>query len=498
MAHEIKVPVLPESVADATIATWHVKSGDTVTRDQNLVDIETDKVVLEVVAPADGVMSEITAEEGATVLGEQVIGSLDEGAAPAPKSDEKAADTAEKPAANADAGGAQSDIKVPVLPESVADATIATWHVQVGEQVSRDQNLVDIETDKVVLEVVAPADGSLAEIIAEEGETVTAEAVIAKFVEGASSGAAPAQSETASSDDAESDALSPSVRRLLAEKDIDPSKVKGTGKGGRITKEDVEKHLKAPAIATAPSSSDDTAPSVAGGQRTEKRVPMTRLRKTIAKRLLEAKNSTAMLTTFNEVNMKPIMDLRKQYQESFEKRHGIRLGFMSFYVKAVTEALKRYPEVNASLDGDDICYHNYFDISIAVSTPRGLVTPILRDCDALGMAGVEKGIKELALKGRDGKLSMDDLQGGNFTITNGGVFGSLMSTPIINPPQSAILGMHKIQDRPMAVNGKVEILPMMYLALSYDHRIIDGKESVGFLVTVKEMLEDPTRLLLDV
>ena len=225
---------------------------------------------------------------------------------------------------------------------------------------------------------------------------------------------------------------------------------------------------------------------------------MTRLRKTIASRLLEAKNSTAMLTTFNEVNMKPIMDLRKQYQESFEKRHGIRLGFMSFYVKAVTEALKRFPEVNASLDGDDICYHNYFDVSIAVSTPRGLVTPVLRDCDTLGMAGIEGGIKELALKGRDGKLSMADMQGGNFTITNGGVFGSLLSTPIINPPQSAILGMHKIQDRPMAVNGKVEILPMMYLALSYDHRIIDGKESVGFLVTIKEMLEDPTRLLLDV
>jgi 2-oxoglutarate dehydrogenase E2 component (dihydrolipoamide succinyltransferase) len=274
--------------------------------------------------------------------------------------------------------------------------------------------------------------------------------------------------------------------------------VKGTGKGGRVTKEDVEKSLSAPsAPASAPKESAAPAPALLG-DRTEKRVPMTRLRKTIATRLLESKNSTAMLTTFNEVNMKPIMDLRKQYQESFEKRHGIRLGFMSFYVKAVTEALKRFPEVNASIDGDDICYHNYFDISIAVSTPRGLVTPVLRDCDALGMAGIEGGIKALALKGRDGKLSMADMQGGNFTITNGGVFGSLLSTPIINLPQSAILGMHKIQDRPMAVNGKVEILPMMYLALSYDHRIIDGKESVGFLVTIKEMLEDPTRLLLDV
>ena len=505
MTIEIKVPVLPESVADASIATWHVKAGDAVKRDQNLVDIETDKVVLEVVAPADGTIGEILNEEGATVLGEQVIAKLEEGGAAAPaKSDSSDSEKESKPAkadkSESAPAGKASDVKVPVLPESVADATIATWHVGVGEAVSRDQNLVDIETDKVVLEVVAPADGSLSEIIAEEGATVTAEEVIAKFVEGASGGtAASAPADDSDDSDDSSDALSPSVRRLLAEKGVDASSVKGTGKNGRITKEDVEKHLKGgnKAPSSAPASSE-AAPDLPVGNRTEKRVPMTRLRKTIANRLLEAKNSTAMLTTFNEVNMKPIMELRKQYQESFEKRHGIRLGFMSFYVKAVTEALKRFPEVNASIDGDDIVYHNYFDISIAVSTPRGLVTPILKDTDTLGMAGVEKGIKELALKGRDGKLAMADLQGGNFTITNGGVFGSLMSTPIINPPQSAILGMHKIQDRPMAVNGKVEILPMMYLALSYDHRIVDGKESVGFLVTVKEMLEDPTRLLLDV
>jgi len=503
MTIEIKVPVLPESVADATIATWHVKAGDSVKRDQNLVDIETDKVVLEVVAPADGVIGEIIDEEGATVLGEQVIAKLEEGGAAAPaKSDSKEESKAEASAAKEEApakeeSGATVDIKVPVLPESVADATIATWHVGPGEKVSRDQNLVDIETDKVVLEVVAPADGSISEVLAEEGTTVTAEEVIAKFTEGAgaSAPAAASASEESGSDD---DALSPSVRRLLAEKGIDAAKVKGTGKNGRITKEDVEKYLKSDSKPAASSPATEEAPAAPAGERSEKRVPMTRLRKTIANRLLEAKNSTAMLTTFNEVNMKPIMDLRKQYQESFEKRHGIRLGFMSFYVKAVTEALKRFPEVNASLDGDDIVYHNYFDISIAVSTPRGLVTPVLKDSDTLGMAGIEKGIKELAIKGRDGKLSMAELQGGNFTITNGGVFGSLMSTPIINPPQSAILGMHKIQDRPMAVNGKVEILPMMYLALSYDHRIIDGKESVGFLVTVKEMLEDPTRLLLDV
>lgn len=395
------------------------------------------------------------------------------------------------------------EIKVPVLPESVADATIATWHVKTGEAVSRDQVLVDIETDKVVLEVVAQADGVMGEILHDVGATVTAEEVIGKMSEGGAAPAkadapkaeaAPAAETTAKGDDAD-DALSPSVRRLIAEKGLDASKVKGTGKNGRVTKEDVEKFLATAPAKAAPAAA---APTAVAGDRSQKRVPMTRLRKTIANRLLEAKNSTAMLTTFNEVNMKPIMDLRKQYQDVFEKRHGIRLGFMSFYVKAVTEALKRFPEVNAAIDGDDIVYHNYFDVSIAVSTPRGLVTPVLRDCDKMNLAEIEKAIKELAIKGRDGKLAMDDLTGGNFTITNGGVFGSLMSTPIINPPQSAILGMHKIQDRVMVVDGKMEILPMMYLALSYDHRIIDGKESVGFLVTIKELLEDPTRILLDI
>ena len=390
------------------------------------------------------------------------------------------------------------EIKVPVLPESVADATIATWHVKAGEQVSRDQNLVDIETDKVVLEVVAPEDGSIVEFFAEEGDTVLGEAVIAKFVAGAVAGqeVSKAQAEAAAPQEAASDesndALSPSVRRLIAEHNVDAAKLKGTGVGGRITKEDVEAFAK-----SAPAAKPAVAPVAPLEGRSEKRVPMTRLRKTIATRLLEAKNSTAMLTTFNEVNMKPIMDIRKQYQDIFEKRHGIRLGFMSFYIKAVTEALKRFPEVNASIDGDDIVYHNYFDISIAVSTPRGLVTPVLRDTDTMNLAEIEKAVRELAIKGRDGKLSVADMTGGNFTVTNGGVFGSLMSTPILNLPQSAILGMHAIKDRPMAVNGQVEILPMMYLALSYDHRIVDGRESVGFLVAIKDFLEDPTRLLLD-
>ena len=499
MTTEIKVPVLPESVADATVATWHVNVGDTVTRDQNLVDIETDKVVLEVVAPEDGVVVEISQADGATVLGEQVIALLGAAGAssdaPAQQSNEQ---TAAATATTASEGNAV-DIKVPVLPESVADATIATWHVQPGEAVSRDQNLVDIETDKVVLEVVAPEDGVMGEHIHAEGDTVLGEQVIGKINAG---GAAPAATATApaveTGNEESSDVLTPSVRRLIAEKGLDASAIKGTGKNGRITKEDVDTFLKAPAAKPAAAPSAPAAPVAVQGERTQKRVPMTRLRKTIATRLLEAKNSTAMLTTFNEVNMKPIMDLRKQYKDLFEKTHDTRLGFMSFYVKAVTEALKRYPAVNASIDGDDIVYHNFFDVSIAVSTPRGLVTPVLRDTDQLSMAGIENGIRDLAIKGRDGKLSMADMTGGNFTITNGGVFGSLLSTPILNLPQAGILGMHKIQERPMAVNGKVEILPMMYLALSYDHRLIDGKESVGFLVAIKELLEDPTRLLLDV
>lgn len=404
------------------------------------------------------------------------------------------------------------DILVPDLPESVADATVATWHKKPGDTVQRDEVLVEIETDKVVLEVPASADGILDAVLEDEGTTVTSRQILGRLREGNSAGkessaksdakeSTPAQRQQASLEEQNNDALSPAIRRLLAEHNLEASAIKGTGVGGRLTREDIEKHLaKAPAkkeeSKPAASAAAPAAPQLAG--RSEKRVPMTRLRKRVAERLLEAKNSTAMLTTFNEVNMKPIMDLRKQYGDAFEKRHGIRLGFMSFYVKAVVEALKRYPEVNASIDGDDVVYHNYFDVSMAVSTPRGLVTPVLRDVDTLGMADIEKRIKDLALKGRDGKLTVEDLTGGNFTITNGGVFGSLMSTPIINPPQSAILGMHAIKDRPMAVDGKVEILPMMYLALSYDHRLIDGRESVGFLVAIKELLEDPTRLLLDV
>lgn len=405
------------------------------------------------------------------------------------------------------------EILVPDLPESVADATVATWHKKPGDSVERDEVLVEIETDKVVLEVPALEAGVLDTILEEEGATVTSRQLLGRLRPADITGqeitespqateSTPAQRQTASLEEGSNDALSPSVRRLIAEHNLDVNAIKGSGVGGRIIREDITQHLsQQPAKAAEKPAATEAKKAEGSGSashRSEKRVPMTRLRKRIAERLLEAKNNTAMLTTFNEVNMKPIMDLRKQYGDAFEKRHGVRLGFMSFYLKAVVEALKRFPEVNASIDGEDVVYHNYFDISIAVSTPRGLVTPVLRDVDSLSMADIEKSIKDLAVKGRDGKLTVEDLTGGNFTITNGGVFGSLMSTPIINPPQSAILGMHAIKDRPMAVDGQVVILPMMYLALSYDHRLIDGRESVSFLVAIKDMLEDPTRLLLDV
>jgi len=394
-------------------------------------------------------------------------------------------------------------ILVPDLPESVSDATVGTWHKKVGEQIKAGELLVDLETDKVVLEVPAPQDGIVGNILFETGSTVQAKQLLAELQEGTASGEETTEKVAVSDDSGSaSDILTPSVRRILAEEEVDPSTLHGSGRDGRLTRQDVLVHVQNKRNEQLTTAAEPVAepayvvPQVSG--REEKRVPMTRLRKRIAERLLEAKNTTAMLTTFNEVNMQPIMQIRSRYQDQFEKRHGIKLGFMSFYVKAVCEALKRYPEINASLDANDILYHNYFDISIAVSTERGLVTPVLRNCDELSLAEIEKGIKLLADKARDGKLSVDDLTGGTFTITNGGVFGSLMSTPIINPPQSAILGMHKIQERPMAVDGQVVILPMMYLALSYDHRIIDGRESVGFLVHVKSLLEDPTRLLLDI
>lgn len=399
------------------------------------------------------------------------------------------------------------EVKVPVLPESVADATVVTWHKQVGEAVTRDENLVDLETDKVVLEVPAPEDGVLGEIKFEDGATVVAEQVLAiikpqSAQDGAKQQAAASAPEAEKTSAPKANDVSPAVRRLVAEHKLDVSLIKGTGKDGRIVKEDVESFLKTKQAPTAPATPDlsivPEVPATSIGERAEKRVPMSRLRAKIAERLVQAQHNAAMLTTFNEVNLQAVMDLRAQYKDLFEKKHGVRLGFMSFFTKAVIEALKRFPAVNASIDGNDIVYHGYFDIGIAVSTERGLVVPVLRDADNLGMAEIESTITDYATRARDGKLSLEEMQGGTFTITNGGVFGSLLATPIINPPQTGILGMHKIEQRPVVENGQIVIRPMMYVALSYDHRLIDGKESVQFLVNVKEMLEDPRRLLLDV
>jgi len=401
------------------------------------------------------------------------------------------------------------EIKAPEFPESIADGEVATWHIEVGEAVTRDQLLVDIETDKVVLEIVAPADGVLTRILKAEGETVLAEDVLAEFEAGEASADITEKSRIepvqASVPDTAS-LVSPAARKMAEENLIDVTKISGTGKGGRITKEDIIK-----AVAAAELQSTSQAQSGSGtrasmepgvpvaGERVERRVPMTRLRASIARRLVDAQQTAAMLTTFNEVDMQAIIDLRTRYKEDFEKAHnGTRLGFMSFFVRASVEALKRFPAVNASIDGNDIVYHGYQDIGVAVGSPRGLVVPVIRDADSLTLAELEDQVRDYSTKARDGKLSIEDMSGGTFTISNGGVFGSLLSTPILNPPQTGILGMHKIQERPMAVDGEVQIRPMMYLALSYDHRLIDGQEAVRFLVTIKDFLEEPARILLDI
>jgi 2-oxoglutarate dehydrogenase E2 component (dihydrolipoamide succinyltransferase) len=409
-----------------------------------------------------------------------------------------------------------TQIKAPAFPESVADGEVAAWHKQEGEAVQRDELIVEIETDKVVMEVVAPTDGVLEKIYVSEGETIESEALLADLVEGAAATAAPkadsdSAAEPAAAASAAASDMGPAARLLIDEHKLDAAAIAGSGKGGRITKEDVLAHITeagaqpastAPAQASAPPATSTGAmivdvPSGPSSERVEKRVPMTRMRAKIAERLLEATQSTAMLTTFNEVNMAPVMALRKKYRDQFEKTHnGTRLGFMGFFVKAACEALKRYPAVNASIDGKDVVYHGYQDIGVAVSTENGLVVPVLRDADFMSLADVEAAIVDLGVRAKSNKLSIDDMTGGTFTVTNGGVFGSLLSTPILNPPQTAILGMHKIQERPMVVDGEVVALPMMYLALSYDHRLIDGKTAVQFLVAVKDLIEDPARILL--
>ena len=396
-----------------------------------------------------------------------------------------------------------TEIKAPTFPESVQEGSLATWHKQVGETVKRDELLVDIETDKVVLEVVAPAAGVLAEIFKAEGDIVLSNEIIARIEEGAEaaapSAAAAAEAVAEAPEETASGGLiNPAARKLAEERNIDAAQIVGTGKGGRITKEDVVNY-KAPAAAPVVAAPAAVAELLEVGDRVERRVPMTRMRSRIAERLLEVTQTTASLTTFNEVDMTALMNLRKQYKEEFTKIHnGTRLGFMGFFVKAAVEALKRFPSVNASIDGSDIVYHGYQDVGVAVSTERGLVVPVLRNAENMSIANIENGIYDYAMKARDGKLTIDEMTGGTFTITNGGVYGSLISTPIINPPQSAILGMHKIQERPVAVNGEVVIRPMMYLAMSYDHRIIDGKGAVQFLVTMKELLEDTAKILLEI
>lgn len=404
------------------------------------------------------------------------------------------------------------EIKAPTFPESVADGTVATWHKKPGEAVKRDELIVDIETDKVVMEVLAEADGVVGEILKNEGDTVLSGELLGTLVEGGAASAplaaapvAAVAAQAAAPAAAEEALLSPAARKIAEENGLNPASIAGTGKGGRVTKEDVvaavEARKTAPVAAPVakPAAPAAEAPLFAAGERVEKRVPMTRLRAKIAERLVEAQSSMAMLTTFNEVDMHEVMALRSKYKDLFEKTHnGVRLGFMSFFVKAAVEALKRFPAVNASIDGNDIVYHGYQDIGVAVSSDRGLVVPVLRNAELMSLAEIENGIATFGKKARDGKLSIEEMTGGTFTITNGGTFGSMMSTPIVNPPQAAILGMHNIIQRPVAINGQVVIRPMMYLALSYDHRLIDGKEAVSFLVTIKNLLEDPARLLLDI
>ena len=398
------------------------------------------------------------------------------------------------------------EIKVPQLPESVADATLVTWHKQVGQAVSRDENLADLETDKVVLEVPAPVNGVLKELKIVAGTSVTSGQVLAVLEEGAAAAPkaaapAPAPAPAAAAKAAPAagnDKLAPSVRRMVEEKQLDPAKIPASGRDGRITKGDVVEFLDKPAAATPGKAASAAAPVAGAAGRQDQRVPMTRLRARIAERLLEAQQTQAQLTTFNEIDLKSVMDVRAKYKDSFEKKHGVKLGFMSFFVKAAVEALKRFPTVNASIEGNDIVYHEYYDIGVAVSTERGLMVPVIRDADLKSYADIEKEIGQFAVKAREGKITLEDLTGGTFSITNGGTFGSMMSTPIVNMPQSAILGMHATKERPVVINGEVVVRPMMYVAVSYDHRIIDGREAVQFLVTIKDVLEDPARLLLGV
>ncbi len=500
MTTEVRVPTLGESVTEATVATWFKKPGDTVAQDEMLCELETDKVTVEVPAPAAGVLADIIANEGDTVGVDALLANITaSGAASASAPAAVAAPAAAAPAATT----GSTDVMVPTLGESVTEATVSVWFKKVGDTVAQDEMLCELETDKVSVEVPSPAAGVLAEITAAEGSTVEASAKLGVISgAGAAVAAAPATAPAAVAAPAASGkdiANAPSAEKAMAEAGLSAASVAGTGRDGRIMKDDVARAMAAAAAAPAPAAAAPAprAPVAADDASREERVKMTRLRQTIAKRLKESQNTAAMLTTYNEVDMGEVMALRNQYKDQFEKKHGVRLGFMSFFTKACCHALKEVPEVNAEIDGTDVVYKNFVHMGVAAGTPSGLVVPVIRDADAMSFAQIEKAISEKGKRARDGKLSMAEMQGGTFTISNGGVYGSLMSSPILNPPQSGILGMHKIQDRPMAINGEVVIRPMMYLALSYDHRIVDGKGAVTFLVRVKEALEDPRRLLMD-
>ena len=513
---DIKIPNVGESVSEVTIAQWFKQPGDAVKKDEALVELETDKAAQELVSPEDGVLEEILVAEGDNATIGTVIAKLGSGSGKAAKKptaakkgDAEVKAQTKAPSSAKSTSGASVDIDVPNVGESVSEVTVAAWMVAVGDAVKKDQAIVELETDKAAQELVAPRAGVITDILIAEGDVAKIGDTLAKLGE-SDSAAAPSEPAAKGAGDeggaggelpdvpptnapTGKDPM-PSASRIIKENNLDAGAISGTGKDGRITKGDALSAKANPApAAKAPAA--PSAPRELGPR--EERVRMSRLRQTIARRLKEAQNTAAMLTTYNEVDMTNIMQMRKDYKELFIKKHGVKLGFMSFFVKACVQALKDVPAVNAEIDGTDIIYKNYYDISIAVGTPKGLVVPVLRDCDERSLGGIEKGIGELGAKARDGQLSMDDMMGGTFTISNGGVYGSLMSSPILNPPQVGILGMHKIEKRAVVIDDQIVIRPMMYLALSYDHRIVDGKEAVTFLVRVKECLEDPERLLLD-